>query len=172
MRTRQHKIISFGLMLVLIVLLSVLLLLLMADKPTNAMNTRTTTQLKQYIHALELIRLEKGVYPGPETFVCLGDYPDDACWHEQGTGHTEDPTLNEQLQKYIPILSAGPMIESDVAPEQSREGYIYRRVDDGRHFEIQYFLKGAEKSCGMGDAVTLETNKAIHQGNTWCHIRR
>lgn len=170
MATSRQKIIRLGLIALLIVSLSALLLLLMGDRSGHASNTRTISQIQEYMKALELIRANDGRYPGPSEFVCLGDYPDDGCWNRSGMGKFEHAELNAQLAEYLPLLPAGRLVKDSLLPGLGREGYIYRQFNNGNNYEIRYVLQGHENDCGLGKEVVFEID--IYGENVLCHIVR
>ena len=172
MHREKRKLLKVGLLLILVVSITALFLSVLKNNPAQAYNTRTITQLQQYIHALELVYLDDGQYPGDEEFVCLGDYSDDRCWENGGTGKSEDIEVNKKLSRYLPLLPAGNMVMSESFPDQSREGYIYRQLRGGNGYEIQYFLSGKDKNCGFGETISVSSESATHYENTWCHIIR
>ena len=168
MVTQQQKIIRVGLVIVLVAALSVLLLVLMGNRPSEAYNTRTITQMHQYITVLELIHSDLGQYPGSSEFACLGEYADGMCWDKGGTGVHEDMELSRLIAHYLPLLPAGKMVEHVRDTTENREGYIYRAIDNGQKYEIRYALAGTDKDCGAGEILRSSEDGEI----TICHITR
>lgn len=172
MERQRRLIVRLGLGTLLLVLLTILMLELFGEPSPSAYNARTLGQLQQYVTALELVRLEAGEYPRTEHTVCLGDYPDDACWDNNGSGIKESAEFNDVLDTFLPILSAGRFVEDTTNPSESREGYTYRSIQEGRSYEIQYLLVGKNKPCGFGSDLGLTVEGSKQQEHTLCTIRR
>jgi prepilin-type N-terminal cleavage/methylation domain-containing protein len=133
----------------------------------KARNASRISTMQQYAIAFELAYDDDGKYPdpgvGPGTFVCLGDYPDNACWHNGGTGYPENATLNAILDDYI-TLAADTMLVGGV------EGAIYRCANSScATFQVAWFMEGVNQNCGGG--VVDDPNYA-GRGVTLCKMNR
>lgn len=170
---QKRTIIRFGLITLLICLFFVLLVLVGNGTSARAENVRTLEQVRQYIHALELIYIEDGSYPQVPSFSCLGDYADNSCWGANGTEVPELISLNERLSHYLPLLPAGKLMQSTEKGGVGMEGYVYRSLEGGRKFEIRYVLEGNDAGCGMGDSLSIAVQESIQEdGFVRCSIIR
>jgi hypothetical protein len=170
MKRHEKLILRSGLLVILFSLLTVLMLQVFGDPSLKAQNTRTLSQLHQYMTALELYRSEKNIYPTTDSLVCLGDYGDDACWDEEGKGVREDFIFNDLLDGYLPILPAGKMVVDEDDASLSREGYVYLSKNSGKGYEIEYMLTG-RMHCGFGEDLSLTVFESTGS-NTLCSIVR
>ncbi len=139
---------------------------------TGAYNTKTVTQLQQYVTALELIRSENATYPVTEGTVCLGDYSDDLCWDKEGKGVKEVLSFNESMDNFVPLLSAGKIVVDENDSTNSREGYTYTSNNKGRGYVIQYALQGKNMRCGFGAELSLAVAEIQEGSITLCAITR
>lgn len=174
MHTPQQKIIRLGLMLVLIAALATLFGIALWHSAPDTADRRDVAHITAYLNALELARIDDGHYPGERRLVCLGDYADNACWDKGGTGVEESPQVNEVLARYLPSLPKGGMVESAVAAEEGREGYVYRAFANGTRYEINYLRAGEGADCMEGalPIADLAVRATPFHGNTWCRIVR
>lgn len=134
----------------------------------RAENLRTLEQVRQYITALELIYAEDGKYPITSELVCLGDYRDNTCW-KGGTEVPESEVVNERLAHYLPLLPAGKMISGE---GEGFEGYVYRSIDEGVKYEIQYVLEGRNAGCGLGDVLSVLVVESAEHNHILCSVVR
>lgn len=165
----RQKIAEVVLIVLLVLVLALIVYMVVSMKKNGSQNTRTLTALHQYMNAIELARVED-IYPGKNSFACLGDYTDNLCWDKEGTGISEDATLNETLRKFLPLLPPGTIVEDVTDSALSREGYIYRTRQAGTGYEIQYVLKGRNQDCGFGEEVKVQVMKETQTLNTLCTI--
>jgi hypothetical protein len=172
MREQRRLIIRLGLSSILILLLTILMLIIFGEPSSSAYNARTVSQLQQYMTALELVRLENGTYPLTTGPVCLGDYADDLCWDNEGRGVKEDPSFNESMDNFVPLLSAGKLVMDKDDSTQDREGYTYESKQNGHGYEIQFALQGKNMRCGFGGDLSVTVEESGRGEITYCSIMR
>ena len=149
-------------------LLSSVVLASLGSAREKARNVKRLSDIKQYSIAFELAFDDNVEYPdrGNTSWACLGNYPDDACWGNNGTSVAENAALNSILDDYIPSLPIGGMVGN-------WEGYLYRcltRVNDRcTTIDVRWFMEGINQSCG---GETLLNANYSNLGVTYCSLTR
>ncbi|NCN52448.1 prepilin-type N-terminal cleavage/methylation domain-containing protein [Candidatus Parcubacteria bacterium] len=156
-------------LLVVIAIIGILASIALASLNTareKAQNTNYLSQIDAYQKVFELYYSDNGFYPksgvsatGAE--YCLGEgYPNGTCWHNTGTGRSENSTFNTALKQYISALP----IPAVINPSASLQGAIYKHLNSGGGYDVQYFLAGNNQNCGKGTFISNIS------GNTRCQI--
>jgi hypothetical protein len=133
-------------------LIAYALLSVFEESRMRARNTVRNEAVGQYTRALQFIYADHGVYPKVDA-ACLGDYHDDRCWvldHDIRGDIVEIKAFNERLGSLIPLSSGGITgAEREDGSRTSYEGYIYRVIDDGAGYRIEWMLESEDARCGL-----------------------
>jgi prepilin-type N-terminal cleavage/methylation domain-containing protein len=175
MNTIQHKnkILGFTLIEILMVVAIIAVIASVTVAVLNgardgARNANRNEIARQYIIALGLHHNSFGTYPtggctaGGEAcsndavWVCLGNQPTDNCFVFEN--HSENSTVNAQIQQFIPGLPA--IVDPVVTVDGTFTGLAYGCIDgDCDSYSLSWVLEGEDAEC-YGGATKVEAAAA------------
>lgn len=163
---RGFTLIELLVVISIIGILSSVILASLSEARLKARNAKRLSDIKQYSLTVEMALDDNNEYPDPGTvsWYCLGDYSDNACWLN-GTGFSENVTLNNILLNYFPSL---PTTEGEVG---LWEGYVYRCMARTggicNPISIRWFMEGTNQLCAGG---TIIDDDYLGLGITFCSV--
>lgn len=171
----DHKGFTILELLVVIFIISVISAIVMValgESRERSRNTARATQIIELQKAFELVFSDTGYYPrqgtGASATVCLGDYPDDACWQNGNSVQETSAIATAIVPHYMGMI---PMIDNtNIFGEGSGstyEGMIYTHLNYGKNYEIRYFMEGNGRHCEVGYATGQDIGE-----DTMCIVTR
>lgn len=147
MRTRRkfHQgftIVELLIVIVVIGILAAITIVAYNGVQAKARNTQTISSTNAYVKALKLYAVDNGVYPGPSSYFCLGDFGSSNCWPAYAVNATVEsqllPYLGNSRPKYPPLLQA--------TATEMRGGLRFH----AGNYQIVYYLEGNNQQCAAG----------------------
>lgn len=172
MNNKGFTILELLVVIFIISVISAIVLVALGESRERSRNTARAVQIIELQKAFDIVFSDTGYYPrhgtGASATVCLGDYPDNACW-QNGNSVQETTAIETAIVPHY--MGTIPTIDNtNVFGEGSGstyEGMIYTHLNYGKNYEIRYFMEGNGRPCEISDATGQNVGE-----DTMCIISR
>ncbi len=142
-------------------IIAAIVMVALSDSREHSRNVARVAQIKEYQKAFDLYYSDTGHYPrfgsGATATMCLGDYPDNACW-ANGSGNLERTAISDAITPhYMGMIPAGETIMFGQGGGTEYEGMVYIHQNYGKAYTIRYFMEGNNKDCLLDKTTAANT---------------
>ena len=158
--SKGFTLIEIVIAIAIIAILSTFVIATVSDYQRKTRNAKRTTDVQNYITALDMVFTNNGSYPRatPSIFCCLGrGYPGEICFNN----NHECTDANDAIKPFLNL----PIDDHPIKGNNGKDyrGYLYVRT--GSSFSISWILESVKQPCGQGTIFKEE-----YYGNTYCRF--
>lgn len=163
MKDRQFgfTIVELLIVIVIIGILAAITVVAYNGIQNRANNTKTQQAVAAYAKAITLYGQDKGSYPDPAYYTCLGQEYTESTKCDSAANLTNTTTITTALRPYISNSAPNPAM-TDV---NGRRGAFYH--SNATTYYI-FFMQAGTNTCPVIGGTTRELGDTVVTGGVWC----